>query len=132
MPLTAGGIVALTLFVGLYLVLVTEWVHRAVAALLAAGAAIVLGLLTPAAAARALDLNTLILLLALMILVALLEQEGLFVSLAEQAERWGGGHPRRILIVFLVLVAIVSAFLPNVTVILMVGPSLISLAEGFC
>jgi Na+/H+ antiporter NhaD/arsenite permease-like protein len=129
--LSAGGLVSVALFVGLYVVLVTEWVHRAVAALLAAVAAVALGLISPAGAAGALDLNTLILLLALMVLVAVLEHEGLFVFLAERAERWGGGSPRRVLIIFLVLVALVSAFLPNVTVILILGPALITLAEGF-
>jgi Na+/H+ antiporter NhaD/arsenite permease-like protein len=105
--LSAGGLVSVALFVGLYVVLVTEWVHRAVAALLAAVAAVALGLISPAGAAGALDLNTLILLLALMVLVAVLEHEGLFVFLAERAERWGGGSPRRVLIIFLVVVALV-------------------------
>ncbi len=131
MHITAGGWLAVAVFLGLYVVLVTEWVHRAVAALLGAVAVVALGLLSAGNAARALNLNTLVLLLAMMLMVVVLEQEGLFVWLAERAEKWGGGSPRRVLLIFMLMTAAASAFLPNVTVILMVGPALISLAEGF-
>ncbi len=131
MAISAGGWLSVGVFLGLYVVLVTEWVHRAVAALMGAVAVVGLGLLSPGAAARALNLNTLVLLLAMMLMVVILEQEGLFVWLAERAERWGAGSPRRVLFFFMLMTAAASAFLPNVTVVLMVGPALISLAEGF-
>jgi Na+/H+ antiporter NhaD/arsenite permease-like protein len=128
--LTSGAWLALALFAALYVVLVMEWVHRAVAAVLAAVAALAGGLISPAAARTALDLNTLLLLFGIMVLVALLERAGLFLRVARLGEAWGGHSAARLTWAFILLTAVVSAFLPNVTVVLMLAPIVITAAEA--
>jgi len=128
--LTAGGWLALGLFAALYVLLAAEWMHRALAGLLAAVAVVALGLLTPAEARAAVDFNTLLLLFGMMVLAALLEEAGLFRHLAWLGARWGGASPRRLLTVFLVLTAALSAVLPNMTVVLVMAPVMVSVAEG--
>jgi Na+/H+ antiporter NhaD/arsenite permease-like protein len=128
--LAVGGWLALGLFAALYVLLAAEWMHRALAALLAAVAVVAFGLLTPAQARAAVDFNTILLLVGMMVLAALLEEAGLFRHLAWLGARWGGGSPRRLLVLFIVLTAALSAVLPNMTVVLVMAPVMVSAAEG--
>jgi Na+/H+ antiporter NhaD/arsenite permease-like protein len=128
--LAVGGWLALGLFAALYVLLAAEWMHRALAGLLAAVAVVAFGLLTPGQARAAVDFNTILLLFGMMVLAALLEEAGLFRHLAWLGARWGGGSPRRLLLLFVVLTAALSAVLPNMTVVLVMAPVMVSAAEG--
>lgn len=128
--MTEGAWLAILLFLALYVVLVAEWMHRALAALIAGVLAVGTNLLTPPEAIRALDWNTLALLFGLMLLVAVLEEAGLFTLIGAFARHLAGPSPWRLLWAFTVMTAIVSAFLPNVTVLMILAPALISAAEA--
>lgn len=125
-----GAWLAVILFVALFVILVSEWMHRALAAMLAALAAVTLGLLTPVQAVNALDWNTLVLLFGLMLMVALLERAGLFLVLADFARRVAGPYPWRLVLAFMAVTVLVSAFLPNLMALMIIGPALMSSAEG--
>jgi Na+/H+ antiporter NhaD/arsenite permease-like protein len=117
------ALIAATLTLALvYLLAVTEWVNRAVAALLGAGALIALGILTQEQAIRAVDFNTIGLLVGMMIVVAVARRSGLFGYIAIRAAQAARGSPAGILLALALVTAIFSAVLNNVTTILLVVP----------
>jgi Na+/H+ antiporter NhaD/arsenite permease-like protein len=104
-------------------------VDRPAAALLGAVLMVAAGVLTPAEAAAAVDGDTLGLLLGTMILSAYLGEAGFF--------RWAGGRilravagPRALLWAVVFTAGVLSAFLVNDTVCLMMTPLVLAVVEG--
>lgn len=125
-----GALWALLIFALLYVMLVGEWIHRAAAALAAAVAVVFSGLLSPAGALAAVDWNTILLLFGLMVLVSLGEDVGLFPALAAWVRRVAGPSPWAAIWGFIAVVALLSSVLPNLSVILIMGPALFTAAEN--
>ena len=119
-------ILAVVIFVATYVVIALGRapglrVDRTGAALLGAALMVAAGTLSPAEAWRAIDANTLALLLGMMILVANLRVAGFFALTAEWAMRHA--HRPAVLLIAIVLVAgVLSAFLVNDTVCVMLAP----------
>jgi Na+/H+ antiporter NhaD/arsenite permease-like protein len=113
----AGGIFLIT-----YALIVTEKVHRTVAALLGGIAVIVLGVLPQHEAFAAVDWNVIFLLTGMMVIANVLRETGVFQWVAVQAVRLGRGSPFRILIILSLVTAFSSAFLDNVTIVVLVAP----------
>ncbi|HOV42757.1 MAG TPA: ArsB/NhaD family transporter [Syntrophothermus lipocalidus] len=113
---------AVVIFFTVYFLIVSEKIHRAVAALLGAGAVIWLGIVTQAEAVRSIDFNTIGLLVGMMIIVGITKRSGLFEFLAIWSAQKTKGNPIRILIALSSLTAIASAFLDNVTTVLLIVP----------
>src|SRR5216110_2831809 len=76
-----------------YALIVTEWVNRAVIAVLAAAAMVTLGVLDQQQAIRAVDFNTVGLLVGMMIMVAVARKSGLFGYVAVKAAQFARGSP---------------------------------------
>ncbi|WP_026040767.1 SLC13 family permease [Sulfobacillus thermosulfidooxidans] len=114
----------------LYVFLIGDWFHRAWAALGVAGLLVLLHVITIREALSSIDINTISLLLGMMVLVGLLGQAGLFFRFGLKARQIAKGEPRRLLWVFFILTAVISAFLDNVTTILLLSPALFRAAEG--
>ena len=117
------------LFIGTYLVVMTEKINRAVIALLGAGALIICGVLSQAQAIASVDFNTLGLLAGMMVIVHVTSKTGLFQSLAIWAARRTGGRPWPLLLALSILTALASALLDNVTTVLLVTPITLSLTK---
>jgi len=115
--LVAGAIFFLT-----YALIVSERVHRTVSALLGGMLMIFTGVLSQNRAFRAVDWNVIFLLLGMMAIAAVLRETGLFQWIAVHAVRLGKGHPFRILVILCAVTAVSSAFLDNVTVVVLVAP----------
>jgi Na+/H+ antiporter NhaD/arsenite permease-like protein len=113
----AGGIFLIT-----YALIVTERVHRTVSALLGGLAMILLGVLPQEQAFHAVDWNVIFLLAGMMALANILRETGLFQWIAVQAVRLGQGRPFRILIILSLVTAVMSAFLDNVTIVVLIAP----------
>jgi Na+/H+ antiporter NhaD/arsenite permease-like protein len=113
---------ALLIFLITYAVIVSERVHRTLAALLGGMLMISLGVISQEAAFRALDLNVIFLLTGMMMIAYLLGETGIFQWLAVKAVRLGKGEPVRILVVLCAITAIFSALLDNVTVVVLMAP----------
>jgi Na+/H+ antiporter NhaD/arsenite permease-like protein len=113
---------AAALFLLTYMLIVTERVHRTVAALLGGVAMIDLGLLSQDQAFHAIDWNVIFLLTGMMVLANVLRETGLFQWVAFQAVRLGRGKPYRILVILCAVTALGSAFLDNVTIVVLVAP----------
>ncbi|HEY4112942.1 MAG TPA: ArsB/NhaD family transporter [Rhizomicrobium sp.] len=105
-----------------YVLVITEWVNRAVTAVLGAAVLITIGVINQREAVAAIDFNTVGLLVGMMIMVAVARKSGLFGYAAIAAVQTVRGSPAGILIALALVTAIFSAFLNNVTTILLVVP----------
>lgn len=121
--------IALVIFVAVYALLIWDKINRAIVALLGASALVVLGVLNQEAAIRGIDFNTLGLLLAMMAIVAICQKTGMFQYLAIRAAKLAGGDPWRILVAMSIVTAVVSAFLDNVTTVLLTVPITFLIAD---
>ena len=114
---------AVALFVIILLLIAFELVHRTVAALLGAALLVSLGIVDQEeAATEFIDWNTIGLLAGMMVIVAILEKTGVFEYLAIKSAQWGKARPGRILILLGVVTAFLSAFLDNVTTVILMVP----------
>ncbi len=115
--LTAASIVIIC-----YAVLFTEKVNRAVITLLAAAIMIFAGVQNQAEAFRGIDFNTIALLTGMMIIINITAKTGLFQFIAVWGAKKVRAEPKGILIVLACVTAVFSAFLDNVTTVLLIVP----------
>jgi Na+/H+ antiporter NhaD/arsenite permease-like protein len=115
--LLAGGI-----FLGIYALIVTEKIHRTLAALLGASLVILLKLVDQREAFAFVDFNVIFLLAGMMIIANVMAKTGIFQWLAVEAVRRAEGQPYRLLLMTSVITAVVSAFLDNVTTVVLLTP----------
>ena len=120
----AGGLFALT-----YVLIMTERVNRAIIALLAAGLMIFSGILTQETAGEGVDGNTIGLLIGMMVIVAITKRSGLFQFLAVWSAKRVKADPWGILVMLAIVTAVISAFLDNVTTVLLVAPVTLLITE---
>ena len=124
---------ALLILLGIYVLIAFEVVHRTLAALL--GAALVLFisytagtfwpeyfLLSYENAIRAIDWNVIFLLFGMMIIVGILKETGLFQWMAFKSFQLARGKVFVLSIIMMVVTAVASAFLDNVTTMLLLTP----------
>ncbi|WP_427854387.1 SLC13 family permease [Desulfosporosinus metallidurans] len=121
---------ALVVFVITYMLIMSEKVHRAIAALLGGMILIIGGVLSQEKAIEHIDWNTLGLLIGMMIIVGITRRTGVFQYLAVKAVRIAKGEPIRILIALATITAILSAFLDNVTTVLLIVPITFTIADS--
>lgn len=125
--------VSVAIFVLALALIFSEKVHRTIVAIAGAvvmvGAGLALGFYTEEVAVRAIDFETLGLLLGMMMLVALLQPTGFFEYLAIMAGRWSCGSPVRLLVLLSVVTTVLSMFLDNVTTVVLIAPITILISE---
>ena len=115
-------IVATAIVVICYLILFTEKLNRAVVALLAAAVMIFSGILTQTTALKGIDFNTLALLIGMMTIVGICEKSGMFQYVAFWGAKKVRANPRGLLAVLALVTTFFSAFLDNVTTVLLIVP----------
>jgi Na+/H+ antiporter NhaD/arsenite permease-like protein len=113
---------AAIVFVVAYAVIATDRVDKTVAALLGGTIVVVLGVIDQEEAFGAIDLNVIFLLAGMMVLAAILRRTGFFQWLAIRSVKFAGGEPFRLLIVLSAISALLSAFLDNVTTVVLIAP----------
>jgi Na+/H+ antiporter NhaD/arsenite permease-like protein len=121
--------VAVAIFAVTYLLIITERINRSIIALLGAGLMILTGLLTQDEAIRGIDFNTIALLAGMMILVSISRRCGMFEYLAVWAAKQGRAEPWAILAMLSAVTAVLSAFLDNVTTVLLIAPVTLSVTQ---
>jgi len=114
--------VATAIFLLTYAVIISEKIHRTVVAFVGAALVVVIGILSPEKAVGAIDFNTIGLLVGMMIIVGITRQTGLFEYLAIKAARQAKGEPLKIMAALALVTAVTSAFLDNVTTVLLIVP----------
>ncbi len=120
----AGGI-----FLVAYALIATERLDRTLVALLGGLLLIVLGVIDQRTAFAAIDLNVIFLLAGMMVLASALGRTGFFQWLAVHSVRLSHGDPLRLLVILCVVTAGLSAFLDNVTTVLLMTPVTLSVTR---
>ena len=122
-------IVAIIIFLLVMAAIISEKVQRSVAALAGAVLLLLTHVLTVESAASFVDLNTIGVLVGMMLFVSVVKNSGLFEYIAIRAAKLTRGQPIAILAVFTVITACLSAFLDNVTTVLLIGPMTIAITQ---
>ncbi len=120
---------SIILFAITYVLIASEKLDKTAAALLGASAAIFLGLVPHEEALAAVDLNVVFLLMGMMVVVNILAGTGLFEWVAVTIARRARGDGMRILLLFLLTTAVLSAALDNVTTVILIAPITILICE---
>ena len=123
------AVIAAAIFVSALGVIAFEWVHRTKAALVGAGLMLLLGVLDQQQAIEAVDWATLGLLTGMMIIVGLTERTGVFTYVALKAAQLSGGGALRLVFLLAGATGLLSAFLDNLTAILLIVPITLLLAD---
>ena len=121
--------VATLLFVATYAVIMTDKLNRAIVALLGAGLLILVGVLDQKEAMGAVDWNTLGLLLGMMLIVNITRRSGLFQYVAIWSAKKVDASPWGIMLMMSIVTAVFSAFLDNVTTVLLTVPVTLLITE---
>jgi Na+/H+ antiporter NhaD/arsenite permease-like protein len=121
-----GATLAIVIFLGAYVLLATEKVHRTKVALFGAGLMLLLGI-TDAEHAffseeTGIEWNVIFLLLGMMIIVSVLRRTGVFEYIAIWCAKRSRGKPYLLMVMLTVLTAVASAVLDNVTTVLLIAP----------
>ena len=133
-PHLLPAIAACVIFLGAYVLIATErWATRTAAAL--GGAALVLALgISDAHAAffseeTGVDWNVIFLLLGMMIIVSVMRETGVFEYLAIWAAKRARGRPFPLMVLLILITAVASALLDNVTTVLLIAPVTILICQ---
>ncbi|MEW6417669.1 MAG: ArsB/NhaD family transporter [Nitrospirota bacterium] len=125
---------ATAIFIIAYAVIVFEKVHKTVIAVFAAGLMLILKILEQHEAFHVeelgVDWNVIFLLIFMMVIVNLMRPTGIFEYIAIKSAKWGKGEPFRIMAIFAVVTAVLSALLDNVTSVLLITPVTILIADA--
>ena len=113
----ATGLLAVT-----YAIIMSEKVNRAIVALLGACLMVVVGVMSQEEAFKGVDWNTIGLLTGMMILVSVSRRSGMFQYVAVWSAKAAKAHPAGILLLLQICTAVLSAFLDNVTTVLLIVP----------
>src|SRR5215471_257316 len=120
---------ATIVFVLTYVLVIADRINRSIIAMLGAGAMIVSGVLSQDEAIRGIDFNTIALLTGMMVLVAISQRCGMFEYIAVWSAKKGRAQPWAMLAMLSLMTAIVSAFLDNVTTVLLIAPVTLSVTR---
>ena len=116
-------------FVVVYgLIVIDRW-DRTLLAMIGGLLVVLLGILDQQQAFAAVDLNVIFLLVGMMVIAAVLAKTGFFDWLAIRSVRLSDGHPIRLLLILSLVTAIVSAFIDNVTTVVLMTPITLSVAK---
>jgi Na+/H+ antiporter NhaD/arsenite permease-like protein len=120
--MTLSIVLAVVIFATTYVLIATERMDKATAALGGGVAMVLLGVVTQEQAFAHIDLNVIFLLAAMMILAGIIRGTGVFGWMAVRAARLAAGEPYRLLVVLSIVTAVASAVLDNVTTVVLIGP----------
>ena len=121
---------AVGIFVAALAVIASERIDRAKVALLGATLVLLTQTIDQERAIEAVDFNTIGLLVGMMLMVRLTEATGVYTWLAIRAGQLSGGRPLAVVLSLSLTTALLSAFLDNVTTVLLVVPITFLLADA--
>ncbi len=127
--MTTGAIVAALIFIAVYAIIISEKIDRTVTALTGAALMVLIGILDQEEAFHKIDFNTLGLLISMMVIVFITQRTGVFQFLAIKACKVSKGEPWLIIALMSLITGVLSAFLDNVTTILLILPVTLSVAK---
>ena len=122
-------IIAIIIFLATIITVMTEKVHRAVAAVVGALLLILTGVLTVESGFSYVDINTIGVLIGMMLFVAIVKNSGIFEYIAIKAAKIAKGRPWPLMLLLCVITAVLSGFLDNVTTVLLIGPMTLAITN---
>ncbi|MFZ3100813.1 MAG: ArsB/NhaD family transporter [Desulfitobacteriaceae bacterium] len=122
-------IVASTIFIVAYILIIWDKFDRAVIAMSGASLMIFLKILSQENAFKEIDFNTLGLLISMMVIVMITKRSGIFEYMAVKTVKIAKGEPIKIIILLSLITGLLSAVLDNVTTILLIMPVTLSIAK---
>lgn len=123
------ALLAIGIFLVIYALIIAEKIHRTIVAMIGGILMVALGIIDQETAIHHIDFNTLGLLIGMMIIVSITAETGLFKYIAMLAAKKSKGDPVRILVALASITAIGSAFLDNVTTVLLMAPVTFSITR---
>ncbi|MFE9097076.1 SLC13 family permease [Streptomyces sp. NPDC007264] len=127
------GWAAIVVFAGAYALIISEKIHRVAVALGGAGLMLAIGATDDVSAFYSadsgIDWNVIFLLMGMMVIVGVLKRTGVFEYLAIWAAKRARGRPFRVMAMLVVITALASALLDNVTTVLLVAPVTLLVCE---
>jgi Na+/H+ antiporter NhaD/arsenite permease-like protein len=131
--MTSAQIASIIVFVITLVLVLSDRVHRTIVAMVGAAVMVAVGMLmgfyTQEQALHSIDFDTLGLLLGIMILAVMLEHTGFFEYIAILAGKLSRGNPWFLLVILGTTTTLLSTVLPNVTIIVLIAPVTILIAE---
>jgi Na+/H+ antiporter NhaD/arsenite permease-like protein len=121
--------IAAAVFVAAYALIALERFDRTLIALLGGLLVVALGVIDQHEAFAAIDLNVIFLLAGMMVIASIVARTGLFDWLALRSVRLVHGRPLPLLLVLCTVTAVLSAFLDNVTTVVLIIPVTLSVAR---
>ena len=121
--------IAAAVFVIAYALIALERWDRTLIAMIGGLLVVVLGVIDQHEAFAAIDLNVIFLLAGMMVIASILARTGFFEWLAIRSVRLSNGHPIRLLLILAIVTAVLSAFLDNVTTVVLMTPITLSVAR---
>jgi len=112
-----------------YAIIMTEKINRAIIALIGACVMILVGVFSQEEAIKGIDWNTIGLLTGMMILVSISRRSGMFEYIAIASAQAAKAHPAGILFLLQITTAVLSAFLDNVTTVLLIVPVTLAIVK---
>ncbi len=137
LELTLTMMATLGVLLGMYVILITEVIHRTAIALFGALVMLIVlfvtGVLDPHDSVDfvigAIDFNTIGLLLGMMVIVGILGETGIFQYIGIKAAKISNGNVWKLMVLLAIITAVGSAFLDNVTMVLLMVPVTISVCK---
>ena len=131
--MTLTSWLAIGVFAAAYVVIASEKLNRAAVALTGAALMAVIGATRGHeiyfSAETGIDWNVIFLLFGMMVLVGILRQTGVFEFLAIWSAQRARGRPFRMMVLLVLITAVASALLDNVTTVLLVAPVTLLLCD---
>jgi len=125
---------ATVIFLLAYAIIVSEKIHKTIVAIVGAALMLVLKILEQREAFHVeelgVDWNVIFLLISMMVIINLMRPTGFFEYIAIKSAKWGKGEPFRIMAIFAVVTAVLSAILDNVTTVLLLAPVTLLIADA--
>ena len=113
---------AAVIFLATYALIATDRIDKTIAALLGGVIMVVARVVDQEAAFHAIDFNVIFLLAGMMMLAGILRRTGFFQWVAIRSVKLAKGEPFRLLIILSIVCAVLSAFLDNVTTVVLLAP----------
>ena len=127
--MTTTQIIAVVIFLVTMAAIMTEKLHRTVAAVAGALLLVLTGVLSVEAGFSYVDTNTLGVLVGMMLFVSVVKHSGVFEYIAVRAAKLAKGRPWPLMLLFTLITALLSAFLDNVTTVLLIGPMTLAITS---
>ncbi len=122
-------LLALAIFGVTYILIITEWINKMLAAMMGGFAIILTGIVSQDVALHSIDWNVIFFLIGMMLVISVMRQTGLFMFLAIRIAKIAKGRPLMIMILMYLLTTFISAFMGSVTTIMILVPIVLLIAS---